>query len=315
VHALPEGFVVRHLTPADLPAAQALLDTCETADSGEPCVHEMDLAVVSRSVHFELEDNTWAILAADGRMAAVGWVWTPHDDDVVTADHYVRPDCRSLGFDATMLYLIEERARFYAGRREGADVVHLITWAEDRLEERCDLVRERGFEIVRQLFQMRLDLSPPPPAAVWPESLVVRPIRPDEDGERAHLASEEAFREHFLHWPTPYEEWRLVTLEREDLDPGLWLLAWDGDEVAGQVRVQRRGDEVLVEDLSVRKPWRGLGLGLALLLDVFGRLAERGYPFVRLFVDAQNSTGALDLYLRAGMRRERRFYAFEKRLD
>ena len=315
MNALPAGFKVRHLTTADLPAAQALLDACETADSGELCVHEMDLAVASRSPHFELDDNTWVVLAADGGFAAVGWLWTPHDDNVVTSDHYVRPDCRTLDFDALLLDLIEERARCYAGERREAGGVRLLTWAEDKLEERCELVRERGFKVVRQLFQMRLDLTPAPSPPRWPEGITVRPIRPEFDGKRAHAASQEAFREHFLHWPTPYEEWLPYSLEREGLDPELWLLAWDGDEIAGQVWVQQRDGEVLVEDLSVRKPWRGRGLGLALLLGEFGCLAERGYDFVRLFVDAQNTTGAVELYLRAGMRRERRFYVFEKQLS
>ena len=95
-------------------------------------------------------------------------------------------------------------------------------------------------------------------------------------------------------------------------DPDLWLVAWDGGEVAGQARALPRDGEVHVEDLSVRKPWRGRGLGLALLVALFRRLAERGYPFVRLFTDAQNETGALGLYLKAGMRVERRFEVFEK---
>lgn len=302
------------MTAADLPAAQALLDACETADSGEPCVHETDLAVASRSSHFEFERNTWLVLDPDGGLAAVGWLWTPHDDNIVTADHYVRPDCRALGFDALLLDVIEERARHYSAERRGLGGVRLVTWAEDKLEERRELTAERGFKVVRQLFQMRLDLEPAPSAPGWPDGIVVRAIRPETDGERAHAASQEAFSEHFLHWPTPYEEWLPYSLEREGMAPDLWLVAWDGDEIAGQVWVQQRGGEVLVEDLSVRKPWRGRGLGLALLLEEFRRLAERGYPFVRLFVDAQNTTGALDLYLRAGMRRERRFYAFEKQL-
>lgn len=76
-----------------------------------------------------------------------------------------------------------------------------------------------------------------------------------------------------------------------------------------------RGGEVHVEDLSVRRPWRARGLGLALLLDVLRLLAARGYAFVRLFVDAQNASGALGLYLKAGMRVERRFEVFEKAVE
>jgi ribosomal protein S18 acetylase RimI-like enzyme len=99
----------------------------------------------------------------------------------------------------------------------------------------------------------------------------------------------------------------------------LWLLAWDGDEVAGQVWAVARDEggsvEVgLVEDLSVRMPWRGRGLAAALLAEIFRLLGERGCRITRLFVDVQNTTGALGVYERAGMRMERRIEAFARSL-
>ena len=96
--------------------------------------------------------------------------------------------------------------------------------------------------------------------------------------------------------------------------PRLWLVAWAADEVAGQAWGLPRGGEVYVEDLCVRRPWRGRGLALALLEELFALLARRGLPFVRLFVDAQNVTGAIRVYERAGMRIERSIGAYEKRL-
>jgi ribosomal protein S18 acetylase RimI-like enzyme len=160
---------------------------------------------------------------------------------------------------------------------------------------------------------MRLDITGRRPAVGQPAGLAICALRPGRDDERVYAAHEEAFSEHFLFWPTPYDEWRARTFEREALDPELWLVAWDGDEIAGQVWVLPRGDEMVVEDLSVRKPWRGRKLGLSLLEEAFRVLAERGPCLVRLLVDAQNATGALQVYLRAGMREERRFEVFEKR--
>lgn len=107
---LPEGCVLRALTTDDLPAAQALLDACESADTGEPCIHEMDLAVASRRRRFDFEHNAWVILAPDVRLAGVGWFYTPEDDGIVTADHYVRPDLRRLALDEVFVDLIEGRA-------------------------------------------------------------------------------------------------------------------------------------------------------------------------------------------------------------
>ena len=59
--------------------------------------------------------------------------------------------------------------------------------------------------------------------------------------------------------------------------------------------------------------WAGMQRGASKELVYDGGRLKAASP-TRLFVDAQNATGALDLYLRAGMRRERRFYAFEKQL-
>jgi mycothiol synthase len=315
IHPPPQGFVLRALTVDDLTAAQALLDECESTDTGEPCVHELDIAVEVRSHWFDLEGGAWVVVGADGHLAGVGWAHRPADDGVITSDHYVRADVRDLGLDDVFLDLMEDRAIWHANQRRGAGGVHLLCFCEPLLERRRELLVVRGYSVVRELYQMRLDLAEPLPAARYPAGISVRSLRLGQDERALHAASEEAFGEHFLYQPTPFEEWCVRTVQRDGLDPELWLVAWDTDEAAGQVWVLPRGGEVHVEDLSVRRPWRGRGLGLALLLDVFGLLAARGYAFVRLFVDAQNATGALGLYLKAGMRVERRFEVFEKAIE
>ncbi len=82
-------------------------------------------------------------------------------------------------------------------------------------------------------------------------------------------------------------------------------VAWDGDEIAGLslCRSSEGGDPDLgwVDILAVRRPWRRRGLALALLLHSFHELRARGRPRVGLGVDAENLTGAVRLYERAGM--------------
>ena len=52
-----------------------------------------------------------------------------------------------------------------------------------------------------------------------------------------------------------------------DLDPSLWLVAWDGDQVAGAaINVIHGGAWGETDDLFVRRPWRKRGLGRALLV-------------------------------------------------
>ena len=94
----------------------------------------------------------------------------------------------------------------------------------------------------------------------------------------------------------------------------MWWLAWDGDELVGFV-IPFAGDRgAVIGDLAVRKPWRGRGIGRALLLAAFATLRERGQHVARLNVDAQNVTDAVRVYEAAGMHVSRRFDVMERPL-
>jgi mycothiol synthase len=69
-----------------------------------------------------------------------------------------------------------------------------------------------------------------------------------------------------------------------------------------------------VGELSVRRPWRKVGLGLALLHHAFGEFYRRGEHNVRLNADSQNLTGAIRLYTRAGMHQIRQNNQYQKEL-
>ena len=64
----------------------------------------------------------------------------------------------------------------------------------------------------------------------------------------------------------------------------------------------------------MRKPWRGRGIGRALLLHAFGEFHRRGDVHVGLGVDAENPTGATRLYESVGMRVTKEDVIFEKDL-
>lgn len=130
------------------------------------------------------------------------------------------------------------------------------------------------------------------------------------DAEPLRAALNEAFADDaFFHEATP-GSFAAFYLGSAHFDPSLWLLARDGDEVAGFALAfpQAAGDPTLgwIESFGVRRRWRRRGLGSALLHLTFRALLERGLRRVGLGVDAKNETGAVDLYRRAGMRTVRR---------
>jgi ribosomal protein S18 acetylase RimI-like enzyme len=110
------------------------------------------------------------------------------------------------------------------------------------------------------------------------------------------------------------EEWQHHRFGREDFDPTLWAIAWDGEEIAGFSLNRFRMGIGWIGTLGVRRPWRKMGLGLALLQHSFGEFYKRSTTTIGLGVDASNPTGATMLYQRAGMYVSSEFLTYEKEL-
>ena len=111
-----------------------------------------------------------------------------------------------------------------------------------------------------------------------------------------------------------FERWSLQKFDRQDFDPSLWLVAWDGDQIAGFSQNRLRMGIGWVGTLGVRAAWRKRGLGEARLLHSFDNFYQRGIKTIGLGVDASSLTGALKLYESAGMRVLREFKMFENEL-
>lgn len=177
------------------------------------------------------------------------------------------------------------------------------------------LLRHRGYRLVRHFFRMVAPLDEPPAAPVWPEGFELRPVGPDDDLMPLYIADEEAFEDHWGYVRVSYDLW-LHWTTGSNHDPTLWYVAYDGDEIAGFAicHPQEGGDPSFgwVGVLGVRRQWRRRGLALALLLHSFGEFHRRGHTRVGLAVDGENTTGAVRLYEKAGMRRERQWDVYEQ---
>ncbi len=135
-----------------------------------------------------------------------------------------------------------------------------------------------------------------------------------EDQHRAIFEAErEAFLDHWAAREQTEEDFRL-TFGRDELDTDLWVVAWDGDEVAGVVQNWIWAEENAqlgvargwLEHISVRRPWRRRGLARAITAEALRRLALAGMTDAMLGVDADNPTGALGLYEGLGFEVEQR---------
>jgi len=310
---IPVGYLLRHPSPGDAPAVQAILDAAESADTGEPRRHENDVGTEWRSPQCHVDTDWWVAVADHEDMAGVAWVW-PQTAGEVTADHYVHPDHRGRGLGETLLDTIEARAaELPAHTPEGAPR-HLVVWCEDSDAERHASLERRGFLEVRQYYEMAIDLRDGLAVPSWPSGIVARGFRPGVDDHAVHEADVEAFAEHHLYEARDFDEWRLFHSDALDADVTLWWLAWDAAELAGFVIPFEGVLGAMIDDLAVRTTWRGRGIGRALLLAAFATLRERGRTVARLTVDAQNVTNAVRVYEAAGMHVSRRFDVMERPL-
>jgi GNAT superfamily N-acetyltransferase len=112
-------------------------------------------------------------------------------------------------------------------------------------------------------------------------------------------------------------------LEDPDTDTSLWLIAWDGDEVAGGIWNDIHAEENAelglqrgwLSSVFTRRPWRRRGLAAALISRSLALLRERGMTSAALGVDADNPSGALGLYESAGFAVHERFCAWRRPME
>ena len=161
---------------------------------------------------------------------------------------------------------------------------------------------------------MEITAAELPPAPPWPPGITVAPFRVGDDDSEVHAAVNEAFSEHFYASAQPLDVWQTQVLGDDDFDPELFLIAREGAEVVGAVLCFATPEVGIVDQLTVRKPWRGRGLGRALLVGAMRLLAERGNTHLQLGVDSLNETGATQLYTSIGMTATRTTDFYEGRL-
>jgi len=300
----PPGFTARPATIADAEALADLINTYDRTHLEEPDHVDADEVEgwwaridLGRDTRFYFDDD-------DGRLAAAAAV---HDRgaEVLALDAYTHPDHAGRGLGTAMLAWLEEEAAA-RGRRPRTSAL-----AADR--RAADLVVGRGYEAVRHFYVMAIDLRDEPPEPAWPAGLTVSPMRAGEE-RTVHAVVEEAFAEHWGHDPRTFEDWTVRNLDQPWWDPSLVYLVRQTDEVVAVEICAIRFGGGFVGVIGTRKPWRGLGIGRALLLRAFGDLYRRGERRITLAVDAGNETGALQLYESVGMHAAWQSDVYDRRL-
>jgi mycothiol synthase len=296
---IPAGYTVRAPVESDIPAIIALLAAHDIAHTSiVDAVTEEEIRQEWRGL--DTARDAWVILADNGPLAAYATLQSEGSGQI-WADGYVHPLHWRRGLGTALVRLTEQRAREFAPNTpEGVRVALSNNVIASDAAGR-QLLEGEGYQLVRMFSRMGIELESEPEPPAWPTGITVRTFVRGRDERRVFDCVEEAFTDHWGHVPREYARW-IARTEGSDFDPSLWLLAEDGDQLAGVALCSRRPDTGWVNTLAVRRPWRRRGLGEALLRQAFRELYRRGDRVVGLGVDAQSLTGATRLYERAGMR-------------
>lgn len=316
------GIELRPYRDGDAAAVTEIITRGDIADGAPWRVSVDEIANwLSRSnQHFDPARDMRLVEAA-GRLIGywqVEWVDTSDGLREYRIGCQLDPGWRRRGIGGWMLAGAEAHARRSASDRP-TDRGHVLgAWLPDSAVGAHALLAREGYRPARYFFDMvrpTLDDIKAPPL---PAGLELRPIT-EERLRDLWAADLEAFSDHwggFDGSEARYQEWR----SDPKFDPGLFVVAWDGDEIAGGVINEisatenaafnrRRG---WLASVFVRRPWRRRGLARALVALSLAVFRERGMTSAGLGVDADNPTGALRLYTDAGFEVDVRSTAFRK---
>jgi mycothiol synthase len=227
----------------------------------------------------------------------------------------VAPAFHGLGLGAAIVSENERRARRFETLADPAARMLIRAGALADEPRVSALLRTRGYREVRRFELRRAYFAGKPTPAREIEGISVRGFRPEE-ARQLYEAHVEAFADHWGGGEETYEDFRHHHMDGPRYDADLWFVAWDGEELAGYVGAQDKSLEDpshgYVAVLGVLSPYRGRGIGEALLRRAFEALYARGRRGVDLHVDTDSLTGATRLYDRVGMTAHPRFASWEK---
>jgi mycothiol synthase len=311
---------LRALTPADIPAWNALLAAIEEVDRTGEHYNEADLAEEMADPDLDPARDMVGAFAGDD---LVGYFCihprsAAEELHKVALEGGVRPDMRGSGVGRRLVAAMHARAlEAHRERHPGLAALLTLSGVEGNVEQAA-LMTEVGMHPSRWNFTMRVDLSrplePPPPV---PGDLVLRTYDPSLSGPML-VAHNAAFVDHPNFTPWSEAMWRQWVTGSRSFRPEVSVVLVERDRPdhvvsyvqsneydAYQEQTGRR--EAFVAKVGTRREHRGRGLAGLLLRHVLREYHAAGYDEAALDVDSENPTGALGIYRRAGFEVESTF--------
>ena len=293
---LADGYSVRPARRDDAEAITEMFVEQETLMNGDPESTVEDLYDDWSTPGFEMERDTWVISSGE-EVAGYVVLVKRIPPDIFVAYGGVRPSHHGNGLGTFLFEAVERRAVEIAG-----GPASVRQWIDAKDEAAIAIVTRRGYSFVRRFWRMDVSLDRAPAEVSDPAGITIRAFEKGRDERTAHDVLEKAFTEHWGYTPRTYEESATARWEAEWFRADLSLVAEAGGEMVAVCINGPRLDDGYVEDIGVLPEWRGRGIAEALLRRSFSIFGELGFKRASLNVDSDNSTGAMRLYERVGMK-------------
>lgn len=294
------SIVVRHPRKDELDAAAGVLNAHARGLRGTDDTTAAELDLVWRAPEVEFPAD---VFVAERSGELVGYA------DVIAFGTSSWVDVR-----ATDVAAYDPLLEVSVPRAEGQSTEHIRAFAGDEDELARQALERFGFELIRYSYRMKIDLEQGVPEPEWPNGLQVRPFRAGDE-QLLHRGHQESFADTWEFTAEPFEDWSHWFLSPAAFKPEHCFIVESGEELAGVAIClvsETEDDTGWVRILGVLPAFRRQGLAMALLRHVFRHFADAGMKHVGLGVDAENPTGAVRLYERAGMHVAWRNVTFER---
>lgn len=312
---LDPSLTVRPARWTDLNAVAKLThDVAEMEGDALFILTAEELANEWKNEGFHVERDVFVVETRDGRLVGSEEFYNESSHCKLKADGCVHPEFRGLGIGSSLLEKMAERVQAEIKLAAPNVRVFIQSLINNRDKAGHKLLQNNGYVPIRYYWRMEIKLQEAPVTVTFPAGIELRPFIQDEHAVAVWQADTEAFRDHWGSHDRTYEEWSHGKFSNPNFDPTLWGIAWDRNEVAGFSQNRFRKGIGWIGTIAVRRPWRGKGLGIALMRHTFSEFYKRGTTTIGLGVDSANLTGATRLYQRAGMSVAGEYAMYEKEL-
>jgi ribosomal protein S18 acetylase RimI-like enzyme len=292
-----DDVVLRPYEPGDDPALRAIRTAVRQAEG---------------DVRLPQADQPLILIAEVGGTVAgfsrIDW-WDEADGTrLYLLSGTVDPARRGRGVGRTLLAGQEHQALGHWLEHAGLGRAVLCAPVDENRPDVLALILAAGYEVRFTLVDLVADPATAPAGPPLPAGLELREVRP-EHHPLIHAALMACFADAaFGQQRYSYDEYL-----DDSQDTSLWLIAWDGDDIAAMLITERLADGTVDTPwVAVLPTWRRKGVAAALLSLSLQRLAAAGITEARIRTVQENVNDTLSLYGRAGYRVVKRHPRYSK---